>query len=161
MTNSELCRGSPSQSRALRSSIRPAFQAKSGSRGKIQLRCGQGRRASALSPRQRVVTADLGDDTLGASPPAGYQPATAERAAAPGDAEAYRRGLCTTTLGGKEGGTPATRLLVKARQPGECESLAPLAHDLARRISACGDDIVGQPLCCQEYNFSSPHITIR
>src|SRR5271166_4476835 len=35
--------------------MRPAFRAKSGSRGKIQLRCCQGRRASALNQRQSVV----------------------------------------------------------------------------------------------------------
>src|SRR5258708_6734598 len=38
-----------------KSRTRPALAAKSGSRGKIQLRCCQGRRASAFSQRHRVV----------------------------------------------------------------------------------------------------------
>ena len=45
MTNSPSCNGSPCHSRAYRSSRRPAFSAKLGSRGKIQLRWYQGRMA--------------------------------------------------------------------------------------------------------------------
>ena len=36
--------------------MRPAFSAKSGSRGKIQLRCCQGRMASSWSQRQTVLS---------------------------------------------------------------------------------------------------------
>ena len=39
----------------------------------------------------------------------------------------------TTTLGGKAGWTPASRLLLQARVSARAESLAPLADDLARR----------------------------
>ena len=68
------------------------MEAKSGSRGKIQLRCCQGRRALPLSQRQRVVP--LTWATIpGPSPPGGYRQATAERAAARGDAGAHRREL--------------------------------------------------------------------
>jgi len=45
-------RPQPSSSR---SRMCPALRAKSGSRGKIQLRCCQGRMASALNQRQSVV----------------------------------------------------------------------------------------------------------
>jgi hypothetical protein len=40
----------------------------------------------------------------------------------------------TTTLGGKEGGTPAPRLRLQARKSRKGESLAPLADNLARRV---------------------------
>src|SRR2546430_3379142 len=54
-TNSEARKGPPFQRLSYRSRMRPAFSANCGSRGKIQLRCRQGRRASALSHRHRVL----------------------------------------------------------------------------------------------------------
>jgi len=55
MTNSRALRARPCQTRSYRSRMRPALAAKSGSRGKIQPRCRQGRRASALSQRHKVA----------------------------------------------------------------------------------------------------------
>jgi len=55
MTNSRALRGRPCQKRSYRSRIGPALAAKSGSRGKIQLRGRQGRSASALDQRHRVA----------------------------------------------------------------------------------------------------------
>jgi hypothetical protein len=55
MTNSRALRECPCQRRSYRSRIRPALAAKSGSRGNIQLRCRQGRSASALSQRHKVA----------------------------------------------------------------------------------------------------------
>ena len=72
--------------------MRPALPAKSGSRGKIQLRCCQGRRASALSQRQSVVPLTWAT-MLEPLPPGEYRPETSETAAAPGDGEAHRREL--------------------------------------------------------------------
>jgi len=46
--------------------------------------------------------------------------------------------------GGKECGTPATRLLLQAGQTRQGESFAPLAHDLSGCVSACGNDVVRQ-----------------
>src|SRR6516225_10130421 len=71
---------------------------------------------------------------------------------------------CTTTLGGKEGGTPASRLLFQPGETSQCKSFTPLAHDLARSVrsvQACSDDIIGQALGGQEHDFSSDDITIR
>ena len=62
ITKSSACRGWPSHSRAYRSRIRLAFAAKSGSRGKIQARCCQGRMASSWSHRHTVLPAQRGDE---------------------------------------------------------------------------------------------------
>jgi hypothetical protein len=48
-------RGRPCQRRSYRSRMRLALAAKSGSHGRIQRPCRQGRRASALSPRHKVA----------------------------------------------------------------------------------------------------------
>src|SRR5713101_8143574 len=55
-TQSEESRGIPSQRPAYRSRTRPAFSSKAGSRGNSQLRWYQGRMASSLNHRQRVVS---------------------------------------------------------------------------------------------------------
>src|SRR5262252_4873231 len=55
MTKSRAFRARPCQTRSYRSRMRPALTAKSGSRGKIQMRCRQGRSASALSQRHKVA----------------------------------------------------------------------------------------------------------
>ena len=56
MTNSSFRRGWSSHRLAYRSNIRPALGTKSGSRGKIQVRCCQGRMASSLSQRHTVLS---------------------------------------------------------------------------------------------------------
>src|SRR6266852_3866567 len=67
----------------------------------------------------------------------------------------------TTTLGGKAGGTPAPRLRLQARKSREGESLAPLADNLARRVQASSDNVVGETLRREQYDLRSDHITIR
>jgi hypothetical protein len=145
MTNSRAFRGRPCQTRSYKSRIRPALAAKSGSRGKIQLRCRQGRSASALSQRHKVAP------LMAATNPCVI---TSRRIS---ERESRESGSCkrcgsshasaltwTTTLGGKEGGTPAPRLRLQARKPREGESLAPLTHNLARCVQASSDDVVGE-----------------
>ncbi|MFY9269357.1 MAG: hypothetical protein WAO55_06375 [Candidatus Manganitrophaceae bacterium] len=51
-----------------------------------------------------------------------------------------------TALGGKAGGPPASGLLHKTGQSLLEETLAPLADNLAWRIKARSDDIVGESL---------------
>jgi len=63
--------------------------------------------------------------------------------------------------GGKEGGTPAPRLRLQARESREGESLAPLADNLARRIQASSDNVVGETFRGEQYDLRSDHITIR
>src|SRR5919109_73601 len=58
-TNSSSRRGRPSHCLAYRSRMRPAFEINFGSRGKIQVRCCQGRIASSCSHRQTVLLLKL------------------------------------------------------------------------------------------------------
>ena len=74
-----------------RSRIPPVLGAKSRSRGKIQLRCGQGRMALARSQRQSVVPLTWATNL--ARPPGEYRPGTAKRVAIRGNGEAHRREL--------------------------------------------------------------------
>ena len=53
------------------------------------------------------------------------------------------------------------RLFLEAWETGQSKSLAPLAHDLARRVQACGKDVVGQTLGSQEHDFRSDDVAIR
>src|SRR6202047_3367282 len=162
MTNSRTFRGRPCQTRPYRSRRSPALAAKSGSRGKIQLRCRQGRSASALSQRHKVAP------LISATNPCVI---TSRRIS---ERESRESGSCkrcgssqasaltwTTTLGGKEGGTPAPRLRLQARKSRKGESLAPLADTLARRVQASGDDVVGEALRRKQYDLRSDHIAIR
>ena len=85
----------------------PAWAAKSGSRGKIQLRCCQGRRASAFSQRHRVVP------LISATKPCAttscwYRRWRVARGGVPDDEEAHRRGplLERRRWGEKRAGRP-------------------------------------------------------
>jgi hypothetical protein len=140
----------------------PGLAAKSGSRGKIQLRSRQGRSASALSPAPRGRPANLR-----------YQPCVitsrriSERESRDsgnckrcGSSQA-RALTCLTTLGGKEGGSAAPRLSLEARKSREGESLAPLADNLARSVPASSDDVIGEPFRREQHDLRSDHITIR
>jgi hypothetical protein len=115
--------------------MRPVLAAKSGPRGKIQLRCRQGRSTSALSQRHKVAP------LISATKP---WVITSRRIS---ERESRDSGSCkrcgnsqaraltwTTTLGGKEGGSAAPRLSVEAGKSREGESLAPLADNLAWSI---------------------------
>jgi hypothetical protein len=88
--------------------MRPALAAKSGSRGKIQLRCCQGRRASACSQRHRVVP--LISATKPCATTSCWMSAIESRARAevPDDEEAHRRGplLERRRWGEKRAGRP-------------------------------------------------------
>jgi hypothetical protein len=64
-------------------------------------------------------------------------------------------------VGGEESGRPPRGCSSRAREPGQCKSFAPLAHNLAWGAQSCGDAIVGQALCHQERDFSSIDIAIR
>jgi len=68
---------------------------------------------------------------------------------------------CTTSSGGKNPGSPGTRLLLKARQTILKEALAPLAHDLAPSGERGSDLIVASPLCCEQDHLRSQDFKIR
>lgn len=122
----------------------PALRAKSGSRGKIQLRWHQGRIASSESQRHTVV-----------SPIAATSPrATAARQISPvlsresgrpcsrGSSHAKAL-IAITTPGGKAGRPAVSRLFLQAGQALLEEALAPLADDLAGRVQARRDLVIG------------------
>jgi len=67
----------------------------------------------------------------------------------------------TMTLGGKAGCAPASRLFVQAGETLAEEPLAPFADDLARRIQAGGNDVVGQPLGGEQDELGADDVAIR
>jgi hypothetical protein len=67
----------------------------------------------------------------------------------------------TTTLGGKAGRVPASRLFLQAGQAFFEEALAPLADDLARRIEPRGDEIVAQAVRGEQHDFGADDVPIR
>src|SRR5215469_5654815 len=148
--------------RSYRSRIRPALVAKSGSRGKIQLRCRQGRSASALSQRHNVAP------LISATKP---WVITSRRIS---ERESRDSGSCkrwgssqasaltwTTTLGGKLGGSPAPRLSLEAGKPREGKSLAPFADNLARSVQASRDNVVGEAFGGQQHDLGTNNVAIR
>src|ERR1700674_1223168 len=162
ITKSSAPNGAPSQMRWYRSRTGLALAAKLGSRGKTQLRCCQGRRASLLSQRHNVAP------LISATRPCEItccrissmerRDRGSPRRCGSSQASAL---TWTTRLGGKAGFTPAARLRLQARHACERKSLAPLAHDLARCIQAGGDDVIGQSLIREKDDLSANHITIR
>jgi hypothetical protein len=69
--------------------------------------------------------------------------------------------IATTTLGGKAGWSPATRLLVQAWKSLGIETPTPLTDDLARQAQACGDAVVAKPFARQKHDLGTHNITIR
>src|SRR5437763_12280879 len=140
----------------------PALAAKSGSRGNSQLRCRHGRIASAASQRQTVVP------PMVATTPR----VTTSRCNSRNDQRASgtptvrglshaRRLTSTTTLGGKAGCAPASRLFVQAGQALIEEPLPPFADDLTLQTEARGDDVVAQAVGSQQDNFRPNDVAIR
>jgi hypothetical protein len=67
----------------------------------------------------------------------------------------------TTTLGGKAGWAPASRLFIKARKALLKETVAPLADNLPWGIQARRDDVIGQALGGQEDQLGPDDVSIR
>ena len=140
----------------------PALLAKFGSRGKIQLRCFQGRRASLLSQRHKVAPLIWSDQTLRNNVLADFL----DREPGQWEPEGIRKlaGDClylNDEAGGKAGLTPASRLRLKTMQSGKGKSLTPLTDNLTRRIQPQGDHVIGESFICEEDDFGPDHITIR
>src|SRR3989475_7262623 len=140
----------------------PAFIAKSGSRGNSQLRWRHGRIASAASQRHTVVP------LIVATTPR----VTTSRCNSRNDQRASgtpavrglshaRRLTSTTTLGGKAGCAPASRLFVQASQALVEEPLPPFTDDLTLQTEARGDDVVAQAVGGQEDNLCPNNVPIR
>jgi hypothetical protein len=69
--------------------------------------------------------------------------------------------ISTTTLGGKAGRAPASRLFFEAGQPLFEEPVAPLADDLARRIQPRGDGAIAQPFRSEQDDLGADDVSIR
>jgi hypothetical protein len=67
----------------------------------------------------------------------------------------------TMTLGGKAGWTPATRLLIEAREAVLKEPMAPFTDDLPWRVQSCADLVVAEAGRREEDDFGADDITIR
>jgi hypothetical protein len=67
----------------------------------------------------------------------------------------------TTTLGGKAGCAPASRLFLKAGHSFFEETVTPFANDLAWRIESRGDEIVAEPLGRQQDDLRADDVSIR
>src|SRR5436309_1852701 len=67
----------------------------------------------------------------------------------------------TTTLGGKAGCAPASRLLLKAGYALFKETVAPFANNLPRRIESRADEIVTEPLSRQQDDLRADDVSIR
>src|SRR5262245_52428122 len=162
ITKSSAPSGTPSQTRWYRSRTGPALVAKWGSRGKTQLRCCQGRRASLLSQRHNVAP------LISATRPCAITCCRISSIERRDSGSPRRCGSShasaltwTTRLGGKAGFTPAARLGLQARQASERKSLPPLADDLARSIQAGSDNIIGQSLISEKDDLGANYIAIR
>ena len=67
----------------------------------------------------------------------------------------------TTTLGGKAGCAPASRLFLKAGHSVFEETVAPFANDLPWRIESRGDAIVRESLGRQQDDLRANDVPIR
>jgi hypothetical protein len=76
-----------------------------------------------------------------------------------GDSQA-RAFTWTTTLGGKAGFAPASRLLFESRQSELEETLSPFADDLSRQVEARRNNVVRKTLRGVENDLGSDNISI-
>ncbi len=142
-TYSSSASSSPCHSRAYRSSTRAALASKSGARGKIQLRCAQGRIASVASQRQIVVP------EISATRPramtsvrmSGTNSRDSGRPSRLGSSQAIALTWMATS-GGKGRGSSAAGTFLQAGQPLGGKALAPLGDDLPAGVQPRGDLVV-------------------
>src|ERR1035437_2933489 len=136
--------------------MRPAFRSKSGSRGKIQLRYVQGRRASSRSQRQTVVV--LIASTMSRATATRAISETERRASGSprlaGRSQA-RALISTTTRGGKGPRPAASGAIAKARLTLLEVALAPAAHGLADRPESLGDLVVAETISRKDHALGS------
>jgi hypothetical protein len=64
------------------------------------------------------------------------------------------------TAGGKTRWSATARVIFEARQSVSVETLTPLADDLARRIQASANGIVGKSFAGQQHDLGPDHVSI-
>jgi hypothetical protein len=141
----------PFQMRWYKSRMRPALDSKSGSRGKIQQRCCQGRMAFSLSHCQTVVS--LRDAVRPQARTWAPSSATLQRERGTpkrvGNSQAIAL-TCTTSSGGKNPGAAGALAVLQTCQTFFEESFSPAADDLASSAEAIGNLIVRKALRSEE-----------
>src|SRR3990172_858458 len=137
--------------------MRPALTAKSGSRGKIHVRCCHGRIASSCSQRQTVLSLTV------ATMPWRWACRTMsavlrrERGTPRVAGNSHARALTwTTTSGGKSPGATRAGALLQAGQAFMEEELAPETDDIAADGEGRGDLVIGAALRGQQ-DHERPH----
>src|SRR5712692_5333482 len=131
--------------------MRPALMAKSGSRGKIQVRCCQGRMASSLSQRHTVlslIVATMPQRCASRTMSAVLRRERGKPSVA-GSSQAMAF-ICTMSSGGKNRGSPRARSLLQTAHAFMEEPLAPQAHHVAADGESRSDLIIGQSLGGEE-----------
>ena len=152
----------PFQMRWYKSKMPPALASKSGSRGKIQQRCCQGRMASSLSHRQMVVS--LTDAVRPQVRTWAPSSATLQRERGTpkrwGNSQAMAL-TRTTSSGGENPGSAGALSVLQAGQTFFKEPFSPATHDLASRAQAIGNLIVRQALLSEEDHLGASNCKIR
>src|SRR5213593_4890284 len=141
--------------------MRPAFSAKSGSRGKIQLRWHQGRMASSESHRQTVVSPT--DATMPRSTAACWMSAMLkrDRGRPCSWGSSHARALIAITTPGGKAGSSVARPRFQTGDAFLIKALSPLADDLSGGIEPCRNLIVIEAFRCVQDRFGPDDIAIR
>jgi hypothetical protein len=140
--------------------MRSALAANAGSRGKIQLRCRHGRRASWLSHRHNVVPLIWATSLCATT--ACCRSVSAQRAnGTPLRGQFTCEGLDgDDDPGGKAGRPPASRQFLEVWQSVPPEAFPPLTDDLARQIETRGDDGIGHALGRKQHQLRTDDVPI-
>src|SRR3990170_2310483 len=127
--------------------MRPAFTPKSGSRGKIQHRCCQGRMASSLSQRHTVLSLMVATSPLRSTSRAmsAQLKRDSGRPRVAGNSQAIAL-TSTTTSGGKSSGATRAQAFIQTRQTLLDETLTPLTYHVAPDIQSRRDLVIAESL---------------
>src|SRR5712692_7367029 len=131
--------------------MRPALMAKSGSRGKIQVRCCQGRMASSLSQRHTVLSLIVATMPQRCASRTMSAVLSRERGkpSVAGSSQAMAF-ICTMSSGGKNRGSARAWSLLQTAHALVEEPLAPQAHHVAADGESRCDLIIGPALGGEE-----------
>src|ERR687892_723987 len=161
-TNSSPRRERPSQCLAYRSRMRSAFEINCGSRGKIQVRCCQGRIASSCNHRQTVLSLKVA--TMPERCASRTISAELKRESGTPSVTGNSHAMaftCTTTSGGKNRGAARPGSLLQSWQSLMEEPLAPETDHIASDVQGCADFIIGSSLCSQQNHLGAQDLEIR
>src|SRR6266851_5647637 len=142
--------------------MRPAFSSKSGSRGKIQHRCCQGRMASSLSHLQIVVSLTVAKrpERRTCEPSSARLHRDRGRPSLAGSSQAMAL-TRTTTSGGKDPGASGSWAVIETPEALLEEALSPHADDLASCGEVVCDSVIGEALVSQQDHLGADDLIIR